>query len=83
MKQKKEPIKVISMYSTFISNKNGTEKLGRNIYYKNKRGRKITTAVSLPAKANNLARLRAVDEKGIPLKIHLSKGNGHDATIAP
>ena len=37
LKQKKKPIKVISIDSTFITNKNGTEKLGRNIYYKNNR----------------------------------------------
>ena len=38
------------------------------IYYKNKKGRKKTVIV---------------DEKGIPLKIHLLKGNKHDARITP
>jgi hypothetical protein len=32
----KEEQKVLSIDSTFIPNKNGTEKIGRNIYYKNK-----------------------------------------------
>jgi hypothetical protein len=45
LKQNKKSIKVLSIDSTFIPNKNGIEKLGRNIYYKNKRGRKITVAV--------------------------------------
>lgn len=54
IKNNKNNIKVLSIDSTFISNKNGSEKLGRNIYYKNKRGRKVTTIV---------------DEKGIPLKL--------------
>ena len=65
---KEEPIKVISIDSTFIANKNGTEKIARNIFYKNKRGRKISVAV---------------DESGVPLTVHLSKGNKHDARIAP
>lgn len=64
----KKNIKVLSMDSTFINNKNGTEKLGRNIYYKNKKGIKVTSIV---------------DKKGIPLNIHLSSGNKHDARIAP
>ena len=68
MKQKKKSIKLISIDSSFIPNKNGTDKIGRNIYYKNKRGRKITAAT---------------DEKGVPIKIHLSAGNKHDARIAP
>src|SRR5205814_80644 len=39
--RKKESIKVLSIDSTFVQNKNGIEKIGRNIYYKNKQGRKI------------------------------------------
>ena len=61
-------MKLLSLDSSFIPNKYATEKLGRNIYYRNKRGRKISAIV---------------DEKGIPLNIHLSAGNKHDARIAP
>ena len=59
---------MLSIDSTFITNKNGVEKIGRNVFYKNKRGRKITAIV---------------DEKGIPTKINLTKGNKHDSRIAP
>jgi transposase len=68
LKNKKKPLKVLSVDSTFISNKNGNEKLGRNIYYKNKRGRKVTTIV---------------EEKCVPLNVHVTSGNKHDARIAP
>lgn len=57
-----------SIDSSFVSNKYGTEEIGRNTFYKNKNGRKITALV---------------DEKGIPLKIDISRGNTHDAKIAP
>lgn len=59
---------MLSLDSTFITNKKGTEKLGRNIYYRNKRGIKISAIV---------------EDKGIPVNIHLSRGNKHDAKIAP
>jgi hypothetical protein len=68
LKTKNSYSKYLSMDSTFIVNKNGTEKIGRNIYYKNKRGRKITAIV---------------DSKGIPLNIHITSGNKHDCRIAP
>jgi IS5 family transposase len=60
--------KVLSLDSTFIPNKNGTEKIGRNTFYKSKKGIKLTTIV---------------DSKGIPLKMCFNKGNRHDARIAP
>ncbi len=64
----KETIKELSIDSSFIPNNNGTEELGRNIFYKNKRGRKVTVIV---------------DSKGIPLNIRIDSGNVHDAKIAP
>ena len=56
------------MDSTFIQNKNGKEKIGRNLFYKNKKGIKVTTIV---------------DTKGVPIKVTINKGNRHDARIAP
>lgn len=67
LKKNKRSTKELSMDSSFVQNKYGKEKLGRNIYYKNKRGRKITTIV---------------DNKGIPLKVDITEGNRHDAKIA-
>ena len=58
--------KTLSIYSTFIENKNGHECLGRNIYYKNKKGRKITAIV---------------EDHGIPLIIDISEGNHHDCKL--
>jgi transposase len=68
LKLNKSSQKYLSIDSSFITNKEGKEKIGRNIYYKNKQGRKITSIV---------------DEKGTPLLIKISKGNRHDARIAP
>ena len=65
-KSKKKFLKYLSIDSSFIENKNGIDGLGRNIYYKNKKGRKITTIV---------------DSKGIPINVCLSSGNIHDCTI--
>lgn len=62
-KTKKETLKILSVDSTFIENKNGTDNLGRNTYYKNKRGRKITTIV---------------DTKGVPITVDISEGNRSD-----
>ena len=67
-KSNKKEQKYLSMDSTFIMNKYGKEKIGRNVYYKNKQGRKISVIV---------------DTRGIPEYIKLSKGNEHDAKIAP
>lgn len=68
LKNNLKETKVLSLDSTFIPNKNGTEKIGRNVFYKNKKGIKLTSIV---------------DSKGIPLKIKINKGNNHDAKIAP
>jgi hypothetical protein len=68
LKSNKEYSKYLSMDSSFISNKNGINKLGRNIYYKNKQGRKITAIV---------------DSKGISINVHLISGNKHDCKITP
>ena len=68
LKNNKKLSKELSIDSSFVPNKFGKEQLGRNIYYKNKKGRKITAIV---------------DSKGIPLKIRLDEGNKHDARIAP
>ena len=68
LKKNKHTDKYLSIDSTFIQNKYGTEKIGRNFYYKNKHGIKITPLV---------------DSKGIPLKIDITEGNRHDAVIAP
>jgi len=38
IKKNKKELKYLSIDSTYISNKNGKEKIGRNIYYKNKNG---------------------------------------------
>jgi transposase len=65
-KNKKRFLKYLSMDSSFVENINGINKIGRNIYYKNKQGRKITAIV---------------DSKGIPLNICLSEGNKHDCSI--
>jgi hypothetical protein len=65
-KNKKRFLKYLSMDSSFIENKNGVNNLGRNVYYKNKQGRKISAIV---------------DSKGIPLNICLSPGNKHDCAI--
>ena len=59
---------MLSIDSTFISNKYGTEKIGRNIFYKSKNGIKITTIV---------------DSNGIPLDLRIDSGNTHDSKIAP
>lgn len=59
--------KELSMDSSFVTNKYGKENIGRNIYYKNKRGRKITVIT---------------DTKGIPIIVSLNEGNKHDAKIA-
>src|SRR5208337_2507494 len=86
-----------SIDSSFVSNKYGTEEIGRNTFYKNKNGRKITALVDekgIPLKID-ISRgnthdakiaprvLENIDEKGIPLKIDISRGNTHDAKIAP
>jgi len=68
LKNNKKESKILSMDSTFIQNKNGIEKIGRNVFYKNKKGIKITTIV---------------DNKGIPLKMRIDEGNRHDAILAP
>ena len=60
--------KYLSLDSTFISNKQGIEKIGRNVYYKNKRGRKLSAIV---------------DSKGIPINLHITNGNKHDSKNAP
>ena len=65
-KSRKKFLKYLSIDSSFIENKGGINGLGRNIYYKNKKGRKITAIV---------------DSKGIPLSVCLSPGNKHDCTI--
>lgn len=65
-KNKKRFLKYLSIDSTFVENKNGIDGTGRNIYYKNKKGRKVTAIV---------------DTKGIPLRICISPGNKHDCTI--
>ena len=64
----KKNLNELSLDSSFIPNKYGTEKIRRNIYYKNKNGRKITAIV---------------DKKGIPKEVNITKGNKHDAKIAP
>lgn len=61
----KEKIKVLSIDSTFIENKNGIDNAERNIYYKIKRG-KITAIV---------------DTKGVPLMVNISEGNRHDCKL--
>jgi len=66
-KNKKET-KYLSIDSTYIPNKNGINCTGRNIFYKNKNGIKVTALV---------------DNKGVPLKVDIEKGNHHDAFIAP
>lgn len=55
------------MDSLFIQNKHGTEKIGRNKFYKNKKDIKLTTIV---------------DAKEVPINIKLSKDNKHDVQIA-
>lgn len=52
--------------STIIYNKNGTNKIGRNKFYKNKK----TTKISL-----------MTDKNGFPLSIFFMKGNYHDNSI--
>jgi len=61
-----DTLKYQSTDSSFIENKIGVDKLGRNVYYKNKRGRKITAIV---------------DSKGIPINFNISEGNKHDYRI--
>ena len=68
IKKNKKELNILSMDSTFIQNKNGKEKIGRNVFYKNKKGIKVTTIV---------------DTKGVPIKVSINKGNRHDAKIAP
>ena len=63
---REEKIKILSIDSTFIENKNGIDETGRNIYYKNKRGRKITAIV---------------DTQGVPLILDVSEGNRHDCKL--
>jgi putative transposase len=67
-KEKKSDLNELSLDSSFIANKNGIEKIGRNKFYKNKNGIKVTSIV---------------DSKGIPIELLLSKGNKHDARIVP
>jgi transposase len=52
--------------STIIYNKNGTNKIGRNKFYKNKK----TTKISL-----------MTDKNGFPFSILFMKGNYHDITV--
>jgi len=68
LEQNNHSSKYLSMDSTFVPNKYGEEELGRNVFYKSKIERKITVIV---------------DEKEVPLKINVTKGNTHDAKIAP
>jgi len=65
-KSKKKFLKYLSIDSSFIENRNGINNLGRNVYYKNKKGRKISLIV---------------DSKGIPINVCISAGNKHDCTI--
>ena len=68
LRKNRKESNILSIDSTFIQNKNGVEKIGRNVFYKNKKGMKVTTIV---------------DNKGIPIKINFNRGNRHDARIAP
>uniref|UniRef100_A0A6C0CAK5 Transposase IS4-like domain-containing protein n=1 Tax=viral metagenome TaxID=1070528 RepID=A0A6C0CAK5_9ZZZZ len=65
-KGKEEKLKILSIGSTFIENKNGIDGTRRNINYKNKRGRKITAVV---------------DTKGVPIIMDVSEGNVHDCKL--
>ena len=58
--------KYLSIDSTFIENKYASEGIGRNIYYKNKQGIKVTSIV---------------DVKGVPLAVNVSAGNIHDCKL--
>ena len=65
-KNRTSKLKYQSIDSSFIQNKFGTGKIGRNKYYKNKKGIKLSSIV---------------DVNGIPLSIFVDSGNIHDAKL--
>jgi len=64
--RKYQKLKYQSIDSTFVSNKHGIENVGRNKYYKNKRGTKISAIV---------------DSLGIPISLEIDSGNVNDLTF--
>ena len=65
-KQNPETIKKLFIDSSMIKNINGKDNTGRNHYDRNRKGNKITVLV---------------DSMGIPISIHLSPANIHDAKL--
>lgn len=65
-KKKYTKLKYQSIDTSFIMNKNGKQKLGRNKYFKNKRCYKLSFIV---------------DSLGMPNSIHIDAGNINDAKI--
>lgn len=61
-------LRVISVDTSFLKNINATDRIGRNVQYKSKKGRKISIIC---------------DMNGIPLSILVSTGNNHDSNFLP